>query len=83
MFQTESEITVSSVNGMKYVIAALSEAMRLVPAVPVGLPRMISTKGGQMVSGHWLPENVCVRFPHRSLMYANISPYEDQMQYIK
>lgn len=57
-FKDDSEITVKSMNELEYMIAVLSEAMRIFPPTGFPMPRIISTKGGQHIAGHYVPENV-------------------------
>jgi cytochrome P450 len=59
-FETDNEITVKSVNSLRYMLAVLNESMRVFPPTAFGIPRIISTKGGQEVAGNYLPENVSV-----------------------
>ena len=60
-FTTDSEITSKSVNDLAYMNAVLSEALRVYPPSPFGIPRLISNKEGQIVAGHHLPHRVCPR----------------------
>jgi len=57
-FRNSSEINATNVNELKYMIAVLSEIMRLYPPGPTGLARHIVNKAGQMVAGHHVPYNV-------------------------
>ena len=56
-FKTDEDITVKSVNSLSYMLAVLNESMRVFPPTAFGIPRIISTKGGQTVAGNYLPEN--------------------------
>jgi cytochrome P450 len=58
MFKEDSEITPKSVNELSYMIAVLSESMRIYPPTSFGIPRSIASKGGQSVAGYWVPEKV-------------------------
>ena len=60
-FKSEDEITLTSVNGLTYMLACLNEALRMYSPVAVGLPRRIPAGGGT-VAGMAVPENVSVRF---------------------
>lgn len=42
-------------------LAVLDESMRVYPPVPGGLPRY-TAKGGGMIAGEFIPENVCIFF---------------------
>ena len=57
-FRQSSDINATNVNELKYMIAVLSEIMRLYPPGPSGLARHITNKVGQMVAGQHVPYNV-------------------------
>jgi cytochrome P450 len=57
-FRHSSEINATNVNELKYMLAVLSEIMRLYPPGPSGLARHITNRAGQMVAGHHVPYNV-------------------------
>jgi cytochrome P450 len=57
-FRQSSDINATNVNELKYMIAVLSEIMRLYPPGPSGLARHITNKAGQMVAGQYVPYNV-------------------------
>ncbi|KXJ87451.1 cytochrome P450 [Microdochium bolleyi] len=61
-FASESEITISSVNNLEYLIAVLNESFRMYPPVPAGLPRVVPD-GGEMISGHYIPAKTAVAVP--------------------
>ncbi|KAM0693029.1 hypothetical protein Q7P36_007586 [Cladosporium allicinum] len=56
-FRQSSDINATNVNELKYMIAVLSEIMRLYPPGPSGLARHITNKVGQMVAGQHVPYN--------------------------
>ena len=56
-FQKEGDINLSSVGNLSYLIAVFSEALRMYPPVPTGLPRKVPA-GGKSLSGYYFPENV-------------------------
>jgi cytochrome P450 len=56
-FTSNSDITLTSVSRLTYMLACLNEAMRLYPPVPFGMPRFVP-KGGAKVSGEFIPEDV-------------------------
>ena len=58
MFKEDREITPKSINELSYMIAVLSESMRIYPPTSFGIPRLIASKGGQSIAGCWVPENV-------------------------
>ena len=56
-FNSDKEITTVAVSGLKYLHAVIEEALRCYPPVPTGLPRIIP-KGGEVLLGRYVPENV-------------------------
>lgn len=56
-FQSEQEITMTSVNQLTYMLACLNEALRVYPPVPVGLPR-VTPAGGRTIHGRFVPQGV-------------------------
>jgi cytochrome P450 len=56
-FKAEEEITLTSVQSLSYMLACLNEALRCYPPVMAGMPR-ITPKGGVMICGRLIPENV-------------------------
>jgi len=61
-FKSEDDITLTSVNGLTYMLACLNEALRMYPPVVLGLPRTIPAGGG-IVAGEAVPENVSLLPP--------------------
>ncbi|KAI1636257.1 cytochrome P450 [Biscogniauxia mediterranea] len=61
-FQSDDEITLTSVNGLTYMLACLNEALRHYPPVVTGLPRLVP-KGGRYIAGKFVPENVSETLP--------------------
>lgn len=59
-FRDSSEINCTNVNELEYMIAVLSEIMRLCPPGPNGLSRIIVSEAGQMVAGHHVPYDVSI-----------------------
>jgi cytochrome P450 len=57
-FKEDGEFTQKSFNELSYMIAVLSESMRIYPPTGFGFPRLIASKSGQSVAGHWVPEKV-------------------------
>ena len=53
-FKDESLLTVQNLAHTPYLTACLEEAMRLVPPVPEGLPR-VTPPEGEHICGHWVP----------------------------
>lgn len=56
-FSSEKDITLLSVQTLRYTLAVLDETMRIHPAVPTGPPRLIA-KGGDTVLNQYVPEDV-------------------------
>jgi cytochrome P450 len=56
-FKDEADITITTVNDLKYMLACLNETMRMLPAVPGGLPRVVSL-GGKVLGGKFVPQGV-------------------------
>lgn len=56
-FEKEEDITSLSVTSAKYLLAVLSEGLRIYPPSPGGLGR-VTPSGGSMVDGRWMPEGV-------------------------
>ena len=56
-FKSEDEITLTSVNGLKYMLACLNEALRVYPPLTGGLQRRIPPGGGK-IAGVEVPEEV-------------------------
>lgn len=71
-FKTEDEITLVSVQNLKYMLAVLDEGMRVYPPVPVGLPRKIP-RGGAVVNGAYVPANVRTYVPFQTLFFTFFS----------
>jgi cytochrome P450 len=65
-FTTEKEITLESCNKLEYCLAVLTEALRVYPPVPVGLPRIVDSQG-DMIAGNWVPGGVSTNLPAKSL----------------
>ncbi|EHK22060.1 uncharacterized protein TRIVIDRAFT_222494 [Trichoderma virens Gv29-8] len=58
-FNSAQDITTTSVQHLKYMLAVINEVMRVHPAVVTGLPRVIS-EGGATIAGEYVPEDTCV-----------------------
>ena len=57
-FKSDNEISKDNVNDLPYLNACLLEALRCFPPVPTGMARRVSSKGGQVIAGHFVPEGV-------------------------
>ncbi|KAH8200960.1 hypothetical protein TruAng_004898 [Truncatella angustata] len=56
-FKDESEITLTSVSSLHYMLACLNESLRCYPPVATGMPRCVP-RGGARVAGRFIPEGV-------------------------
>lgn len=61
-FTGENEINIAESKKLVYLRAVIDETMRIHPAVPVGLPRIVP-KGGRFIDGQFVPGGVSVSFP--------------------
>ncbi|KAK8105485.1 hypothetical protein PG999_008844 [Apiospora kogelbergensis] len=58
-FVKDSEITLSSVSCLSYMLACLNECLRMYPPIAGGLPRVVPA-GGAAVAGRFVPEGAIV-----------------------
>ena len=58
-FETEDDITMISVNKLRYLLAVLDEALRIHPPVPQGPPRVVPNKG-EYINGQFVPGGTIV-----------------------
>ncbi|KAH7389276.1 cytochrome P450 monooxygenase [Phaeosphaeria sp. MPI-PUGE-AT-0046c] len=67
-FRSKSDINIFAVNKLVYMLACLNETMRMLPAVPGGLPRVVSS-GGRVLNGKFVPEDTIVAIWHWALYH--------------
>ncbi|KAI0199510.1 cytochrome p450 monooxygenase [Astrocystis sublimbata] len=58
-FDSEEEITMTSVGKLTYMIACLNESLRRYPPVPTGMPRVVP-QGGATIIDQFVPEGMTV-----------------------
>jgi cytochrome P450 len=61
-FESYDEINSQSVSQLTYLNAALEETLRVFPPVPGATPRIVP-KGGAVIDGEFVPEDVSILFP--------------------
>lgn len=54
-FRSTDSITNDTLSSMTYLTAVINETLRIFPPTPEGIPRIVSSKGGQTIAGHWVP----------------------------
>ncbi len=57
-FKSDEDIDLASCARLNYMLAVLNESLRIYPPVPIGIPRIIMNKDGEMIDGGWVPKNV-------------------------
>ena len=58
-FAREEDINVASTTKLEYLIAVISEGIRLGPPSAIGVPRVVP-KGGAEICGRWVPGGTAV-----------------------
>lgn len=64
-FAHSYEITMVSVNNLKYQLAVLDEALRIMPPVSGSLVRLVPSGEGEIVGGHFVPGGTVRIFQRR------------------
>lgn len=64
-FAQSHEITMVSVNNLKYQLAVLDEALRIMPPVSGALVRIVPSGEGEVVGGHFVPGGMVRIFRRR------------------
>ncbi|KAL2163757.1 hypothetical protein VTH06DRAFT_5816 [Thermothelomyces fergusii] len=68
-FEREDDITLLSVNELKYMNAVLEEGFRMYPPAPVSFGRITPSKGAY-IDGYWIPEKTIVSIPHLAAYHS-------------
>ncbi|KAH8648613.1 cytochrome P450 [Xylariales sp. PMI_506] len=68
-FTTDDDITLSSVNGLTYMLACLDESFRVYPPVAITGPR-VTAKGGSVIAGNHVAENTTVGVYHWAMSHS-------------
>ncbi|KAG6364587.1 hypothetical protein INS49_006189 [Diaporthe citri] len=80
-FMSDSEITLTSVLELKYLLACLDEALRLYPPVPIGPLRTVPAgSGGVTIAGHMVPGGTDVAVWHWPMFHYS-KHWEKPMEY--
>ncbi|KAK6544718.1 hypothetical protein TWF694_001404 [Orbilia ellipsospora] len=67
-FKSEEEIDLISTQRLEYMLACLSEALRIYPPVSPGLPRIVP-KGGAQICGEMVPEGTILSVGHYAVYH--------------
>lgn len=68
-FKSADEINISSVNKLNYMLAVLTESLRMYPPVTAGLVRQVPA-GGAYIAGQYVAENTLVEVQHWSINHS-------------
>ncbi|KAI1652281.1 cytochrome P450 monooxygenase [Daldinia loculata] len=68
-FSTEAEITLVSVQRLKYMTAVIDEGLRIYPAAPASAPRLIH-QGGATICDTYLPQGTIVDIWHWPMYHS-------------
>lgn len=59
--KSSDQITFMNLQGLEYLNACIKESLRIFPPFPATTMRLVP-KGGAIICGKWVPENVCLIF---------------------
>lgn len=62
-FKCSSDITLDTVKSLEYLSACITEALRVYPPAPLGVPRIVP-EGGATIATEWIPRKTVVYVPH-------------------
>ncbi|KAH8597622.1 cytochrome P450 ClCP1 [Bisporella sp. PMI_857] len=79
-FKDEHEITMVSVQSLKYMLAVLNEGFRMYPPVPTVLPR-VTTGNGAIVNGRWVPPNTLLGV-NQWAAYQSTTNFKDPSSFV-
>ncbi|KAJ5919048.1 hypothetical protein N7466_009991 [Penicillium verhagenii] len=79
-FKSDEDATLEACNQLSYLQACLTEALRMYPPVPVGLPRVIDSQG-DMIDGNWVPGGITVSVSHIAT-YNSEGNFKDAKQFM-
>lgn len=68
-FSNVGDITITSINRLPYLLACLNEALRRHPPGVSNMAREVH-KGGEMIAGRFVPEDVSTKFQGRREAYS-------------
>ncbi|KAI0414198.1 cytochrome P450 [Xylaria grammica] len=69
VFSKESDITMESTAGLKFLNACIQEALRCYPPVPVGVPRIVPDPG-RTIAGKWIAPETRVSVHHYATYHS-------------
>ncbi|KAK4225933.1 cytochrome P450 [Podospora fimiseda] len=68
-YKSETEITMESLASLRYLNACIQESLRVFPAVPVGVPRVVPSSG-KAIMGKYVPSGTRVSVHHYSTYHS-------------
>ncbi|OBR03029.1 Averantin oxidoreductase [Colletotrichum higginsianum IMI 349063] len=74
-----ADLTISKLQGLKFLQACIEETMRLYPPVAGALGR-VKQMGGTNICGKWVPEGTSVGIPHMAA-YHSATNFTDPMEF--
>ncbi|KAK7178029.1 hypothetical protein DPSP01_014487 [Paraphaeosphaeria sporulosa] len=68
----KEELNLEVLPHLHYMVACISEALRIYPSAPIALFR-VTPKGGNMICGEWIPERTRVAVPHYASYHSALN----------